>query len=117
MFDLNLYENYDENLDEIGGFINKVKVVESKEISALLPEKRAAKCIITTKDKKEFSAQTDNARGEFSHPFTHQDFTEKYMHMLQHYKEFDEDWLEQLATIDREITFEKWLKNNGLLRS
>lgn len=114
---LNLYENYDGNLDEIGGFINKVKVVESKEITALLPKKRAAKCIIKTKDKKEFSAQTDNAKGEFSHPFTHQDFTEKYMHMLQHYKEFDEDWLEQLATIDREITFEKWLKNNGLLRS
>lgn len=83
----------------------------------MLPEKRAAKCIITTKDNIEFSSQTDNAKGEFTHPFTHQELTDKYMNMLNHYKVFDEIWLEQLKNIDRNITFKTWLKNNGLLRS
>ena len=114
---LNLYDDYEENLDEIGDFINKIKVVDSKDITALLPEKRAAKCIIITKDNKEFTAQTDNARGEYSHPFTYQELTGKYMNMLKHYKEFDENWLEKLKNIDRKITFKTWLKNNELLRS
>lgn len=114
---LNLYDDYEKNLDEIGGFINKIKVVNSKDITALLPEKRAAKCVIITKDNKEFTAQTDNARGEFSHPFTDQELTGKYMNMLKHYKEFDENWLEKLKNIDRNITLKTWLKNNELLRS
>lgn len=114
---LNLYDDYEKNLDEIGGFINKIKVVNSKDITALLPEKRAAKCVIITKDNEEFTAQTDNARGEFSHPFTDQELTEKYMNMLKHYKEFDGNWLEKLKNIDRKITFKTWLKNNELLRS
>ncbi|SDK62614.1 2-methylcitrate dehydratase PrpD [Jeotgalicoccus aerolatus] len=117
ILDLNLYDNYEKNLNEIGSFINKVKVIDSEVITALLPEKRAAKCIITTKDNIEFSSQTDNAKGEFTHPFTHQELTDKYMNMLNHYKVFDEIWLEQLKNIDRNITFKTWLKNNGLLRS
>lgn len=114
---LNLYDNYEKNLAEIGSFINKIKIVDSKDITALLPEKRAAKCVIITKNNTEFTAQTDNARGEFTHPFTHQELTGKYINMLQHYKEFDENWLEQLKNIDRKITFKTWLENNRLLRS
>lgn len=114
---LNLYDNYEKNLDEIGDFINKVKVIDSEEITALLPGKRAAKCIIKIKDNTELTAQVDNAKGEFSHPFTNQELIEKYMHMLQYYKEFDENWFEKLKNINRKITLKTWLKNNRLLRS
>ena len=83
----------------------------------MLPEKCVAKCIINTKDNKEFSSQIDSAQGEFRHPFTNQELTGKYMNMLKYYKEFDENWLENLKNIDRKITLKTWLKNNGLLRS
>lgn len=68
-------------------------------------------------DKQKFVSQTDNAQGEYSNKFTDNQMTEKYMNMLQSYKEFDKKWLLSLKKIDRKITFKSWLKNNKLLRS
>ena len=114
---LNMYDDYEENLNEIDDFINKIDVIHAPEITDMLPEKRAAKCIIINEDKQEFVSQTDNAQGEYSNKFTDRQMMEKYMNMLQSYKEFDEKWLLSLKKIDREITFKSWLKNNRLLRS
>lgn len=83
----------------------------------MLTEKRAAKCIIINEDKQEFVSQTDNTQGEYSNKFTDNQMTEKYMNMLQSYKEFDKKWLLSLKKIDRETTFKTWLKSNRLLRS
>src|SRR5699024_11209471 len=109
---LNMYDDYEENLKEIDDFINKIDVIHSLEITDMLPEKRAAKCIIINKDKQKFVSQTDNAQREYSNKFMDNQMTEKYMNMLQSYKEFDKKWLLSLKKIDREITFKSWLKNN-----
>lgn len=114
---LNLYDDYEKNMYKIGSFMNKVKVIDSEEITALLPDKRAARCIIITNDGKEFTSEIDNAKGEFTHPFKDCEIKEKYMSMLIHYKDINVESLEELKNINRKVTFRSWLENNGLLRS
>lgn len=114
---LNLYDDYESNLDKIGGFINKVDVVDSREITALLPSKRAAECIVTVKNGAEYRAMINNAQGEFSNPFTEEELKEKYRNMLKNHYDFDEKWLDDLFVIDRSLSFKEWLLNNKLLRS
>lgn len=113
---LNLFDNYEKNLAEIGNLINKVQVIDSGDVTALLPEKRAAKCIITANNKI-FVSYVDNAQGELSNKFTEVQMSEKYMNMLKDFKGDSESLLNNIRNIDRTKTFENWLKQTELIRS
>lgn len=119
IYGLNLYDDYLVNLTIIGNFMEKIEVIDSEIITQLLPKERAAECIITDTEGKKHTAFISNAQGEFSHPFSKQDFKNKYKNMLTvHYSDiYDEAWLDDLMNINRDLSFKEWLLNNKLLRS
>lgn len=119
IYGLNLYDDYHVNLNIIGEFIEKIEVIDSEEITQLLPKERAAECIITDTEGNKHTAFVSNARGEFSHPFSKQELKNKYKNMLAvHYRDiYSEAWLDDLMNINRSLSFKEWLLNNKLLRS
>lgn len=114
---LDLYEDFSKNLQHIGKFIDKVVVNEDEAITAQLPGKRAAECIVNLDNGEKLTHFVDNAKGEFSNPFTNDEMIQKYLNMLASKKEFDKNWLLNLKNIDYKMSFNNWLAQNKIIQS
>lgn len=112
---LDLYEDFSKNLQLIGAFIDKVVVNEDEGITAQLPGKRAAECIINLDNGEKLTHFVGNAKGEFSNPFTDDEMIQKYLNMLTSKKELDKKWLLNLKNIDYKLSFKDWLSQNKII--
>src|SRR5699024_4875213 len=112
---LDLYEDFSKNLQLIGAFIDKVVVNEDEGITAQLPGKRAAECIINLDNGEKLTHFVGNAKGEFSNPFTDNEMIQKYLNMLTSKKELDKKWLLNLKNIDYKLSFKDWLSQNKII--
>lgn len=72
------------NDPEVIKFTKLVRVVENKELSDLVPSKRAAIITINTKSNHSFSIRVDNPLGEPENPMTEQDLINKFVSLAKY---------------------------------
>lgn len=97
----------DSSLNEI---LNKITICENPELSALVPDKRAA--IVTIRsDGREYSCRVDDPLGEPENPLTEEDLQEKYFSLMAAAgkdRESGQEILNSIYNIDEK--FEQLLK-------
>lgn len=69
--------------ERISNLIKKVAVVEDPELTALVPEKRAAIIEVVLRDGTEVSQRVDYAKGEPENPITQDEWMEKFCGLLR----------------------------------
>lgn len=84
-----LYKTNENNIlfnSSIQSLSTKIKVLESSELTAMLPKNRTTRVTIRFKDNRQKSNTVYTASGEYSLPFEKEKLVEKYNSMLQdHY--------------------------------
>lgn len=116
LLDVDLFANYEDNLPKVSELSSRIYVNDDKEITALLPKKRAArvKVKLTTGEIVEQTVYT--AQGEFTHRFDKQTLLEKYTQMLADYSpDFVAVLKDNLVNIRQYETFNDWLRATGLI--
>lgn len=116
LLDVDLFENYRVNLSQVAELSSRIYVNDEEEITALLPEQRAARVTIKLTSGEILEQTVYTAQGEFTHRFSEQKLFEKYTHMLSEYPtDFVAQLKEHLLTIRQYETFNDWLRATGLI--
>lgn len=112
-----LYDNFESNLAKVSDLADRIEVAESEELTALLPDKRAAKVEIVLKDGTMIDHTVFNAQGEYTHRFSEAQMWEKYENMLagSYPESFIQGLKGDLLDMRKHATFKEWLRANGLM--
>lgn len=101
---LNYYKN---NLPIIRTLINKIKVIERKEFTNLLPDYRVTEVNITTITGEELQSRVDVAKGEYTNPVSKEELINKYKKLFNS-RNIETD-IDHLINIRKHKYFMDWL--------
>lgn len=117
LMDVDLFGDYEDNLQQVEKLAYRVFVSESQELTKLLPDRRAAKVMVTLKDGTVLEHTTYTAKGEYDYRFSEEELWDKYQNMLTNH--YDGSFLgvlkNNLLNIRRYPTFKEWLQANQLM--
>lgn len=108
--DMQAFSNVNIENPDIKEVAKKIKVIESKELSCLVPQKRAAIVRILT-DKDQYETRVDYPKGEPENPITKAELEEKY-HSLMNEARVDKGKSDDILVCiyDMENQFEKLIQ-------
>lgn len=107
-----LFDSFEEpfTVDEkILALARKVKVLEDTDMTAALPDERAARVTIQLKNEQKVSAEVRDASGSFKEGLSKEKLTNKYRRILKE-DAFADRMIEFVLTMDKAERLDQWIQ-------